>query len=146
MGLPCNERRACYVWPGIRCGGPSECSAMAEQSSSAPGVSLGAAWLQARRIPFELVCFPLVVLVDDSAFAARSLRNWLWVTFTRSNPAADVHGVGAFTRQKHWGCEGALVIDARIKPHHAPPVVEDPAVAKRVEGLAAPGGPLHGLF
>jgi 4-hydroxy-3-polyprenylbenzoate decarboxylase len=90
--------------------------------------------------------FPLVLLVDDSAFTARALNNWLWVTFTRSNPAADVHGIGAFTHQKHWGCEGSLVIDARIKPHHAPPLEEDPAVRKRVEGLAAPGGPLHGLF
>ncbi|HTK77287.1 MAG TPA: UbiD family decarboxylase [Gemmataceae bacterium] len=90
--------------------------------------------------------FPLIMLVDDSDVAARSLDNWLWVTFTRSNPAADIDGVGAFTRQKHWGCEGALVIDARIKPHHAPPVVEDPAVAKRVDALAAPGGPLHGIL
>jgi 4-hydroxy-3-polyprenylbenzoate decarboxylase len=90
--------------------------------------------------------FPLIMLVDDSDVAARSLDNWLWVTFTRSNPAADIDGVGAFTRQKHWGCQGALVIDARIKPHHAPPVVEDPAVAKRVDALAAPGGPLHGIL
>jgi 4-hydroxy-3-polyprenylbenzoate decarboxylase len=90
--------------------------------------------------------FPLVVVVDDSEFTARTLNNWLWVTFTRSNPAADIHGVGAFTRQKHWGCTGPLVIDARIKPHHAPPLEEDPAVTKRVESLAAPGGPLHGLY
>jgi 4-hydroxy-3-polyprenylbenzoate decarboxylase len=89
---------------------------------------------------------PLVLLVDDSEFTARSLNNWLWVAFTRSNPAADVHGVGAFVRQKHWGCTGPLVIDARIKPHHAPPLVEDAAVSKRVDALAAPGGPLHGLF
>ena len=47
-----------------------------------------------------------MLLVDDSDFAARTLNNWLWVTFTRSNPAADVYGVAAFTRQKHWGCEG----------------------------------------
>jgi 4-hydroxy-3-polyprenylbenzoate decarboxylase len=90
--------------------------------------------------------FPLVVLVDDSDFTARSLSNVLWVTFTRSNPAADVHGVGAFTRQKHWGCEGALVIDARIKPHHAPPLEEDPQVSKRVDKLAAPDGPLHRII
>ena len=82
----------------------------------------------------------------DSDFAARHLNNWVWMTFTRSNPAADVHGVGAFTQQKHWGCSGPLVIDARIKPHHAPPLEEDSAVSKRVEALAAPGGPLHGLF
>ncbi len=90
--------------------------------------------------------FPLVVLVDDSAFAARTLHNFLWVTFTRSNPAADVHGVGAFTWQKHWGCEGALVIDARSKPHHAPPLEEDPQVRQRVDALAAPGGPLHRII
>ena len=46
-----------------------------------------------------------MVLVDDSDFAAQTLTNFLWVTFTRSNPAADVHGIGAFSRQKHWGCE-----------------------------------------
>ena len=84
--------------------------------------------------------------MDDSDFTARTLNNWLWVTFTRSNPAADVYGVGAFTRQKHWGCEGSLVIDARIKPHHAPPLEEDPAVSRRVEALAAPGGRCTGLF
>jgi 4-hydroxy-3-polyprenylbenzoate decarboxylase len=74
------------------------------------------------------------------------LNNWLWVTFTRSNPAADIHGIGAFTLDKHWGCEGPLVIDARIKPHHAPVLEEDPVVTKRIEAMAARGGPLHGLF
>ena len=90
--------------------------------------------------------FPLVILVDDSDFTARSLNNLMWVTWMRSNPAADLHGIGAFVRQKHWGCEGALVIDARGKPHHAPPLVEDPTVSKRVDALAAPGGPLHGIL
>jgi len=93
-----------------------------------------------------LTAFPLIVLVDDSAFAARALKNWLWVTFTRSNPAADVHGVGAFTQQKHWGCTGPLVIDARIKPHHAPPLEEDPDIVRRVEALAVPGGPLYRII
>jgi 4-hydroxy-3-polyprenylbenzoate decarboxylase len=90
--------------------------------------------------------FPLVLLVDDSEFTARTLNNWLWVTFTRSNPAADIHGIGEFTQDKHWGCRGSLVIDARIKPHHAPPLVEDPAVTRRVDALAAIGGPLHGVI
>lgn len=90
--------------------------------------------------------FPLVVLVDDSDFAARTLNNWLWVTFTRSNPAADIDGFGASLQNKHWGCTGPLVIDARIKPHHAPPLIEDPEVTRRVDALAAAGGPLHGIF
>jgi 4-hydroxy-3-polyprenylbenzoate decarboxylase len=97
-------------------------------------------------IDHPLCAFPLVVVVDDSEFTARTLLNFLWVVFTRSNPAADIEGVCAETHQKHWGCRGPLVIDARIKPHHAPPLVEDPAVTKRVEALAATGGPLHGLF
>lgn len=89
--------------------------------------------------------FPLVVLVDDAEFATQSLNNFLWVTFTRSNPAADVLGVDGGTQRKHYGCRGPLVIDARLKPHMAPPLVEDPAVSKRIDELAARGGPLHGL-
>lgn len=89
---------------------------------------------------------PLIVLVDDSEFVARNLKNFLWVTFTRSNPAADIWGIRPRSFQKHWGCEGPLVIDARIKPHHAPPLIEDPEVTKRVDSLATPGGPLHGII
>ena len=90
--------------------------------------------------------FPLVVLVDDAEFVARTLNNFLWATFTRSNPASDLYGIGEFTHQKHWGCTGALAIDARVKPHHAPPLVEDAAVSARVDALAAKSGPLHGLI
>jgi 4-hydroxy-3-polyprenylbenzoate decarboxylase len=86
--------------------------------------------------------FPLLVIVDDANFVSWSLANFLWVTFTRANPAADIYGVGAFTEQKHWGCTGPLVIDARLKPHHAPPLAVDPDVSKRIDALAARGGPL----
>ena len=86
--------------------------------------------------------FPLVVIVDDSDFAARTIDNFLWTTFTRSNPATDVYGIGAEIVDKHWGCSGSLVIDARVKPHHAPPLVEDPEIMKRVDAIAARGGPL----
>jgi 4-hydroxy-3-polyprenylbenzoate decarboxylase len=89
--------------------------------------------------------FPLIVLADDSDFTARTLDNWLWVTFTRSDPAADIDGVGATIRAKHWGCAGALVIDARLKPHHPAPLQDDPAVERRIDALGASGGPLHGL-
>jgi 4-hydroxy-3-polyprenylbenzoate decarboxylase len=101
---------------------------------------------EAIRANQDFNAFPLVVLVDDSAFTAHTLSNWLWVTFTRSDPAADLYGVGAFTRHKHWGCTGPLVIDARLKPHHAPPLEEDPAVSRRVEALAVPGGPLYRII
>lgn len=90
--------------------------------------------------------FPLIVLVDDSGFASATLNNWLWVTFTRSNPAVDIAGIDSFTEHKHWGCRGPLMIDARIKPHHAPPLVEDAAVSRRVDRLGQRGGPLHGII
>lgn len=86
--------------------------------------------------------FRWVVIVDDAQFTARTLGNFLWVTFTRSDPACDVDGIDAWTRHKHWGCDGPLVIDARIKAHHAPPLIEDPQVTKKVDALAARGGPL----
>ena len=89
--------------------------------------------------------FPLIVLCDDAAFSAKTANNLLWTTFTRSDPAADVFGAENFCEDKHWGCRGPLVVDARRKPHHAPPLIEDPAVTARVDELCKRGGPLHGV-
>ncbi|MCH2209995.1 MAG: UbiD family decarboxylase [Fuerstiella sp.] len=89
--------------------------------------------------------FPLIVLADDSQFCAESLNNLLWVTFTRSNPASDISGIRAFHQDKHWGCRGSLVIDARIKAHMAPPLIPDPQVSARVDRLFRRSGPLHGI-
>ncbi|MFP4035154.1 MAG: UbiD family decarboxylase [Desulfovermiculus sp.] len=90
--------------------------------------------------------FPLLVVVDDPTFAAANWDNFLWVTFTRSDPATDSYGVGAFIRSKHWGCTSTLIIDARLKTYHAPPLQSDPEVEKRVDALGAPGKPLHGII
>lgn len=79
--------------------------------------------------------FPLLVVTDDAAFLAKTFANFLWVTFTRSNPAIDVQGAGAFTSHKAWGCRGSVVIDARQKPHHAPPLVENAAITAQVDEL-----------
>ena len=79
--------------------------------------------------------YPLIVLCDDSAFLAADFANFVWATFTRSNPSHDVYGIDSFVEHKHWGCRGPLVIDARVKPWHAPGLVTDPAVAARVTDL-----------
>lgn len=84
-----------------------------------------------------------IVVCDDADFVAANLRNYLWVTYTRCNPSHDIHGIKESVINKHWGCEGPLVIDARIKPHHAPPVEKDPAVEKRLDRLFAKGGSLQ---
>ncbi len=89
--------------------------------------------------------FPLLVICDDSGFTAATLNNLLWVAFTRSNPATDIYGINAETRGRHWGCRGALVIDARVKPFHAPVLEDDPAVERKIDELGKKGGPLEGL-
>jgi len=88
----------------------------------------------------------IIVICDDANFTAQTLNNYLWVTYTRSNPSHDIYGIGSFTQNKHWGCTGPLVIDARIKPHHAPVLIKDEEVEKRVDRLFEKGGSLYSLI
>jgi len=88
---------------------------------------------------------PMIVLCDDSSFLSESIHNFLWVTFTRSNPSHDIHGVNSFSEHKHWGCDN-LIIDARTKPHQAPPLVPDPTVEKKIERLFVKGASLGGII
>lgn len=92
---------------------------------------------------YDMAAVPLVVVVDDSAFAAATENNFVWVTFTRSNPSHDIYGVRSFTESKHWGCRGPLVIDARIKPHHAPGLVADKDVQQKADRFFTRGAVLE---
>jgi 4-hydroxy-3-polyprenylbenzoate decarboxylase len=94
----------------------------------------------------DLEHYPLIVLCDDAEFLAQTLNNFLWVAFTRSNPSHDIYGVNDSVVFKHWGCAGPLIIDARIKTHHAPELVVDKAVSKKVDGLFSKGGSLYGAL
>ena len=87
--------------------------------------------------------FPLLIVCDDAAFTSAAINNYLWVTYTRCNPSHDIYGINSFTHHKHWGCTGPLVIDARIKPHHAPPVEKDVAIEKKINRLFEKGGSLY---
>jgi 4-hydroxy-3-polyprenylbenzoate decarboxylase len=77
---------------------------------------------------------PLVILCDDSAFTAANVNNFVWVTFTRSNPSHDVYGIGETYENKHWGCD-TMVIDARIKKHHAPVLEVDKKTKEKVDKI-----------
>ena len=94
----------------------------------------------------SLKSVPIIIVADSSEFTGKNLRNFLWVTFTRCNPANDIYGVQAFVKYKHWGCNGPLIIDARIKPHHAPPVETDGTVDRNIERLFNKGGSLYGVL
>ena len=94
----------------------------------------------------ELKKFPLIVIADDAEFTSNHLENFLWVTFTRSDPATDIYGVDEFIHCKHWGCNGSLIIDARLKSHHARPLEADPDIEKSVDQLGIKGMPLYGII
>ena len=89
---------------------------------------------------------PLFVIVDDADFASQSFSNFLWVTFSRSNPSHDVYGVKEKTVFKHWGCNPPLIIDARIKAFHAKALEPDKQVQAKVKEFGKKGGPLHGII
>lgn len=102
-------------------------------------------WSEALKVD-GLEGIQMIVLVDDAEFASENINNFVWTTFTKSNPSHDIHGVGAFVRYKHWGCRGPVIIDARSKPHHAPDLIKDQEVEKRVDRLGAKGGSLYGII
>ncbi|MGZ4099886.1 MAG: 3-octaprenyl-4-hydroxybenzoate carboxy-lyase, partial [Bacteroidia bacterium] len=76
-----------------------------------------------------------IVIYNDFAFKANdsSLNDYVWITYTRSNPSQDIYGVNEFIENKHWGCIGPMIIDARKKPHHAPELKTDREVEKKIE-------------
>ena len=111
-----------YVVPGILA---VEGPAFTEQT----GYADLEPFLEANTAKVTVNELPLIVICDDSAFLAKDFSNFVWATFTRSNPSHDMYGVDSFTEFKHWGCRGPVVIDARVKPWHAPGLVVDAEVA-----------------
>lgn len=97
----------------------------------------------ANHIP-DMEGFPFIIVADDASFVSDRLNNFLWIAFTRCNPSHDIYGIQSFTRHKHWGCAGPIILDARIKPHHAPPLIKDAVVEKAVDKLFEKGGSLYG--
>jgi 4-hydroxybenzoate decarboxylase subunit C len=76
--------------------------------------------------------WPLVVITDEPARAAKSPMNFLWTTFTRFEPAADIHAADRVIVRNHIAYRGPIVIDARLKPTFPRELVTDPATAALV--------------
>ena len=63
--------------------------------------------------------YPWISIIDEDACNSDNvLSDFLWLTFTRSDPAQDIYGLDESICDKHWKCKAPLIIDARIKPHH----------------------------
>jgi 3-polyprenyl-4-hydroxybenzoate decarboxylase len=59
--------------------------------------------------------WPLVVLTDEPTRAVKSATNFLWTTFTRFEPAADIHAAATRVVRNHLAYTAPIVIDARLK-------------------------------
>jgi UbiD family decarboxylase len=78
--------------------------------------------------------WPLVVVSDEPERATRSAMNFLWTTFTRFEPAADIHAADRRIVRNHIAYEPPIVIDARMKPWYPKEVKCRDDVARRVTG------------
>jgi UbiD family decarboxylase len=76
--------------------------------------------------------WPLVVLSDEAERATRSAMNFLWTTFTRFEPAADIHAASSRVVRNHIAYSGPICIDARMKPWYPKEVTCRPEVAATV--------------
>jgi len=76
--------------------------------------------------------WPLVVLTDEPQRAAASSVNFLWTTFTRFEPAADIHAASTEVKRHHLSYTSPIVIDARIKPPYPDELFCDPDTAALV--------------
>ncbi|MEW6755725.1 MAG: UbiD family decarboxylase [Candidatus Latescibacterota bacterium] len=79
----------------------------------------------------SLAAWPLVFLVDDVRVTERSVA-FLWSTFTRFEPAADVHAAGVRLVRLHPCFTPPVVLDCRTKPRYPAELVADEATAARV--------------
>ena len=76
--------------------------------------------------------WPLVVVSDEPDRAVASEINFLWTTFTRFEPAADIYASEARIARHHVSYTPPVVIDARMKPSYPSELTCRPDVAQRV--------------
>jgi 4-hydroxy-3-polyprenylbenzoate decarboxylase len=82
----------------------------------------------------------MIIITEDATWMAAEFNNFIWAAFTRTNPSKDIEGVDSYINNKHWGCKGPLIFDATIKKHHAPAVVKDNELEKKVTAILSKYG------
>jgi 4-hydroxybenzoate decarboxylase subunit C len=76
--------------------------------------------------------WPLVVLHDDVS-VARSSPSFLWSTWTRFEPAADIYASQTTVQRHHLVYKAPIVIDARTKPGFPAELIVRPDIAELVD-------------
>jgi 4-hydroxybenzoate decarboxylase subunit C len=62
--------------------------------------------------------WPLVILVDDLKKTLSSTSNFLWTTFTRFEPGADIYTANKEITRNHLSFQPPIVFDARMKTNY----------------------------
>jgi 3-polyprenyl-4-hydroxybenzoate decarboxylase len=74
-----------------------------------------------------------IIVLHDDASVARSVPDFLWATWTRFEPASDIHAAGTTIERHHLAYRAPLVIDARMKPGYPDELVVQPDIAALVD-------------
>ena len=98
----------------------------------APSYETDAGWAERLAKDPAIRDWPLVVACDRPAMSTASVTNFLWTTFTRFEPAADLHAASMEVVRKHLVYRGPIVIDARVKPWYPKELFCAPEVAALV--------------
>lgn len=77
--------------------------------------------------------FVMIVLTDDAERATRSPQNFLWTTFTRFDPATDLHASHTAALRGHLAHHPPILIDARMKPSYPEELFCDEVTAEIVD-------------
>jgi 4-hydroxybenzoate decarboxylase subunit C len=78
-----------------------------------------------------LADWPLVVITDNCKRATESEMNFLWTTFTRFNPGADIYSNQKLV-SNHVSHSMPVIIDARMKPWYPAELECDPDTERTV--------------
>lgn len=122
FSLPAGFSNPVQVMPGVLALQGSLEASMKELSKALSG------WEHRER-------YPWITVTDNSHFTAKTLENWLWVSFTKSDPARDIYGISEQINNKHWQCESPLLLDARTKSYLQKPLTIDPAVTEKASQI-----------
>lgn len=77
--------------------------------------------------------WPLLIAVDNLQKTLASEAAFLWTTFTRFEPAADIYAKNVQLHRFHPSLTGPIVIDARMKPWYPKELFCDEDTAQRVD-------------
>ena len=77
----------------------------------------------------------LVIYNEHDVNLKELLRDYLWLTYTRTNPSHDIYGIHEKVVNKHWSCDLPVIYDARKKSHHAPVLDMPQEVRKKAQKI-----------